>query len=369
VSHTLTLSFTITALIGAIVAGIEPDQSYAHDQGVPEWQLVEEFRIGSVSGEGPGALASVGVIAVDDKSRLWVYDNFDSQIKVFDSDGRHVRTIGRSGAGPGEFRSVIGMTWDGLGQLWVVDAVNARYGVYDTSGSLIADYRRPIGIYDAHWTGGFDDHGRFFDQAYLTGSCGRLPQVLIEVSRGEPGDTITLPDYASQAACRGSMHFPPPYSRDLLLAFDPGGFVWYGVTDRYRITRRALADGSEFAFDGPARPRSLTRAERDSVDRYLETAKKEFNVSYNEGIKPDLYPIFDGLYLNGNREQIWVKRAEGNAHTQFDVFDRAGRLASHALSDLVIQARPSPVIIGSRLWALVLGEFDEHYIVRFRVVK
>jgi hypothetical protein len=86
VSHTLTLSLTITAFIGAMAAGIEPEQSYAHDQGVPEWQLVEEFRIGSVSGEGPGALASVGVIAVDDKSCLWVYGNFDSQIKVFDSD-------------------------------------------------------------------------------------------------------------------------------------------------------------------------------------------------------------------------------------------------------------------------------------------
>ena len=151
----------IMALASASVAVIEHPQRPPLEQGVSQWQLVEEVRIGSISGEGPGSLAGVGAIAVDETSRVWVYDNFDSQIKVFDSAGRHVRTIGRSGAGPGEFRSVIGMAWDGSGQLWVVDALNVRYSVYDTSGSLIADYRRPIGLYDAYWTGGFDDQGRF----------------------------------------------------------------------------------------------------------------------------------------------------------------------------------------------------------------
>ena len=184
-----------------------------------------------------------------------------------------------------------------------------------------------------------------------------------------PADTVALPDYASQSACRGSMHFPLPYSRDLLLRFDPRGFVWYGVTDEYRITRRAFHDGSELGFDGPAEARPLTRAERDSVDRYLRTARREFNVSFNETVKPERHPVFDGLYLNRGGEQVWIKRAETNMGTHFDVFNRRGDLLSDAMSDVVIESQPSPVIIGHRLWALVLGEFDEPYIVRFLIVK
>lgn len=338
-------------------------------QDVPSWHLVEELRIGSLNGDHPAALSAVGQLAVDRLGRVWVYDRLEHHIKVFSSDGSFVRMIGRSGAGPGEFKGVIGMAWDPNGRLWVVDAGNARYSVFDTTGVLVADYRRPVHTYDARWVGGFATDGRFFDQAYLPATRDRLPQALLYVSEGIPLDTIMLPDYTRQAARRGSMWFPLPFSRKLILAFDPRGFVWHGVTDKYEITRRSLQGVAEVVFHGPAQARALSRTERDSVRQYLDAAQREFGVSYSQSMLPQVYPIFDGLYLTDDGEQLWVKRTDETDGSVFDVFDRRGALQAAVFSEASLTAALAPVIVGDRIWAVVLGELDVPYVVRFRVVK
>lgn len=338
-------------------------------QDIPRWHLVEEVRIGSLTGDDPDALSAVGELAVDRLGRVWVYDRLEHHIKVFSSDGSFVRMIGRSGAGPGEFTAVIGTAWDPDGRLWVVDAGNARYSVFDTSGVLVADYRRPVHTYDARWVGGFGLDGRFFDQAYLPATHDRLPQALLYVSEGIPLDTIMLPDYARQAARLGSMWFPLPFSRKLILAFDPRGFVWHGVTDKYEITRRSLQGVAEVVFHGPTQARALSRTERDSVRQYLDSAQREFGVSYSENVLPEVYPIFDGLYLTDDGKQLWVKRTDGPAGSVFDVFDRNGTLRATAFSEASLTTSPAPVIVGDRIWAVVLGELDVPYVVRFRLVK
>ncbi len=42
-------------------------------------------------------------LKVDDQDRVYVMDWGDLNIKVYDSQGRFLRTIGRKGQGPGEF--------------------------------------------------------------------------------------------------------------------------------------------------------------------------------------------------------------------------------------------------------------------------
>ena len=112
--------------------------------GAEPWPLVEESKIGSVEGDGPGTFGAVVAIEVDRLGRIYVLDRQAQEVRVFEADGRYVRTMGRMGEGPGEFRGANGMGWGAPNRLWVVDKRLHRFNVFDTSGVSVATYRAPM---------------------------------------------------------------------------------------------------------------------------------------------------------------------------------------------------------------------------------
>lgn len=85
-----------------------------------EWRLVEDLRIGRVDGAGPEVFGQVAAVEIDPDGRIYVAEGRPHQIRVFDADGRHVRTIGSEGRGPGQFSLISGLAWHS-GFLWVMD--------------------------------------------------------------------------------------------------------------------------------------------------------------------------------------------------------------------------------------------------------
>lgn len=67
------------------------------------------LRIGQREGEEPYELGRISGLVLLARGRIAVSDHLANEIRVFDSAGRHVRTLGREGEGPGEFRSLIGI--------------------------------------------------------------------------------------------------------------------------------------------------------------------------------------------------------------------------------------------------------------------
>ncbi|HYW13252.1 MAG TPA: 6-bladed beta-propeller, partial [Longimicrobium sp.] len=94
------------------------------------WRLEEEVRIGTADGGGPDEFARISDVELDALGRVWVADAEQHQIRVFDSAGAHVRSIGRKGGGPEEFNGIAGMSWAPDGTLWVLDGGNMRFAVY-----------------------------------------------------------------------------------------------------------------------------------------------------------------------------------------------------------------------------------------------
>ncbi len=66
------------------------------------------------------------VVREDARGRVWVIESETGRIRLFDRDGRYMRSVGREGAGPGEFRSpseVLSIPGDSV---VILDAVSAR---------------------------------------------------------------------------------------------------------------------------------------------------------------------------------------------------------------------------------------------------
>lgn len=76
------------------------------------------------------ALLSVRSIARDREGRLFVIDSRAGNLKVFDEQGKVLRSIGRRGEGPGEFGAPVGITlWKN--QIFVQDMLRARIHIFD----------------------------------------------------------------------------------------------------------------------------------------------------------------------------------------------------------------------------------------------
>ncbi|HET7603381.1 MAG TPA: 6-bladed beta-propeller, partial [Gemmatimonadales bacterium] len=106
------------------------------------WKLVEVASIAPAAGS-PGELINPSSMAVDDWGRVYVADQSPVVIKVYDSAGAFVRTIGREGEGPGEFRvAFIAVRGN---RLMVHDPQLQRTTLFDTSGALVRSFHS-VGI-------------------------------------------------------------------------------------------------------------------------------------------------------------------------------------------------------------------------------
>lgn len=77
-------------------------------------------------------------LAVDSgRQRLYVVDTGSHQVKVFDTEGVFLKTIGERGTGPGKFNFPTGIDLDRDGNLYVLDAMNARVQVLDPEGNFV----------------------------------------------------------------------------------------------------------------------------------------------------------------------------------------------------------------------------------------
>ena len=70
-----------------------------------EATLVPEVTIGQLDGAEEYLFGSIRSIAVADDGTIYVLDYYGQHVRVFDSLGVYVETLGRRGEGPGEFTS------------------------------------------------------------------------------------------------------------------------------------------------------------------------------------------------------------------------------------------------------------------------
>lgn len=69
--------------------------------------IEEELSFGDDEEDEDYMFSDVSHITVDNNGRIYVLDRRESHVKLFDQDGKYIRTIGRKGQGPGELNNPI----------------------------------------------------------------------------------------------------------------------------------------------------------------------------------------------------------------------------------------------------------------------
>lgn len=94
------------------------------------------FTIGTDDGEPWEMFSRVVGVVFDAQDNLHVLDQMDPRVLVFDSRGRHLRTIGRRGPGPGEMQGPNAFALLRDGSVVVADLQRRAYSTWDRTGKF-----------------------------------------------------------------------------------------------------------------------------------------------------------------------------------------------------------------------------------------
>ena len=293
------------------------------------WTLEEDLRIGMVDGRGPKLLRAVAAVEVDGRGRVWVLERAAKELRVFDPQGRWVRTVGRAGGGDGELGDPVGLAWAPDGTLWVADAGNARFTVFDTAGLFVNTHPRSGGAAGFPWRAAFGADGLLYEVTSVEKADGPRAAVLRYDAGMEPLDTLLLPAAAAPPADTAAA---PP------VALNPDGSVWIASGGGYRLVR--------------------LRFTRDTA-RVVERS-----TSSPPGQSGALLDV-----MVDSAGGFWARPVlpAGDSAAAFDVFDAEGRHQGRVPLPGGIDPLPLPILRGGALYGVTRDATGALYVVRLRV--
>ncbi len=109
--------------------------------GVFQLNLEEDLSIGVEEGDEKYMLNEPQDVQVTDDGTIYIMDWGDTCIKVYDSEGGYLRTVGREGVGPGEFSTPVYMDISADGKIFLMDGRNQRVVVFSTDGDYLGGFR------------------------------------------------------------------------------------------------------------------------------------------------------------------------------------------------------------------------------------
>ena len=95
------------------------------------------------AGSGPGELNGPCGLAFDRENNLYVVDSLNHRVQTFTKDGTFLRGWGRYGSGEGEFNMPWGITLDSNGAVYVADWKNHRVQQFTPEGTFLRQFGRP----------------------------------------------------------------------------------------------------------------------------------------------------------------------------------------------------------------------------------
>lgn len=303
----------------------------------PLLRMEPVLSLGSLGGAAepaPDEFGSVTSVAVGPEGHLWVADGRNARIQVFDRDGVLVRSVGREGQGPGEFGAVNSLAWLG-DTLLVLDFGNGR----------IAELSR-----DGEWLGVRPAPGRISGspamlRLYAVGptevyqwSLQTEPafrRVWVAHTPAGPGEVVpqleTDGGGGPPVTCEGGggiSFFGNPWTPALHQHPAPGGRIWAGFSDAYRIALVAGQGDTVRIVRREVEPPPLSEAAWSETRREYEAWREEWEGADCSGTlqRPERQPAFRNLLVDV-AGRLWVERnlPEG---TLWEIFDAEGRLVA-----------------------------------------
>ena len=360
---------------------------------VEEATLVPEITIGMLDGPEEYLFGRIGSVAVNDDGTVYILDRLEQHVRVFDSLGVYLETLGRRGEGPGEFTSAEAIAALPGGRLAVRDPENQRVTVFGPGPGETALWRYSaraetrVPLYT-------DSRGRTLLLA-SDPTLGRalVMQIIVLGPDGTPLDTLPEPsnDYQPpfvRAEAPGlSMSYGVPFTPRLHWTVHPSGHFLTGLSSDYRID--LARDGGVLRIERSQDPVPASTAERAyQRERIVGSIRRLLpGWEWDGPAIPSHKPFFREL-LAGRDGRIWVRLwTEGRPvdnmdhdpgdpgslsviweeEARYDVFEPDGTYLGVVVTPDEFSSFPAPVFDDDRVWAVTADELGVERVVRYRI--
>ena len=387
---TLTRKTVERTLIGGLAlclacSGLADDPALSRvAEGDSEWELVDDLRLDANAED----FSVVWRVYVGPKDEIVVVEPQDSRVRIYDSTGAPMATVGRRGEGPGEFQHVGPVFW-AADTLVVWDMELARGTWLLTDGTLI---RTEAGRFSGPDSGAseadttyvgiipvaMDAEGAKLVEGFLSVSTGGRSEfvgpVLLRVSRdGEPRVVATPPDDEHRMVVVGGLGNPVPFVfRPRVATAADGSLLLFMTTDQstldptYSLTLVRSANDTVFSrvYPYPGEPIPDSAMDRGIADMVPESnLARRFRARARE-LAPVVYPPADvTLGLDGT---IWVELRRTEGGTPVHVLSESGDPIGSLL--LPARARIHQASV-THLWVTERDPLDLTSVVRYRVIR
>ena len=377
---------TVTDSAGVVFVANPADGMWGEGEG---WTVREALSVGgALDGDPAYQFGMVTGVGVDAEENLYVLDQQAREVRVFDPEGRWLRSFGKPGSGPGE----MGMQAAALlvvgDEVWVPDLQNQRVNRYALDGTPVGEVRIDLqrGI-PVRWDGPVEgrplaqirvlnlvdpEAPRGGDPIVAYGPDGAVVDTLMTLGMGE---TLSM----ERGGPSVGLFAPEP-------VWDLGsdGRLVTGRNHEFRLEVRDPSGALERVVTLPRERAPVTEQDREGIFESLRQAAAD------QGAPPqavemmlqrmtigDHFPVFMSV-LVGPEGTLWTQRVrpgseaagsgafqiDGMGSPDWDVFDADGRY----LGVVSFPERAQPLLVrGDRVYAVAWDAMDVQRVAVYRV--
>jgi len=351
----------------------------------------EVLRIGSTEGDPATQFGLIASIAVAENGTIYVLDQQNRRVRVFNAAGGFVREMGRAGAGPGELSDfAVAVMLARADTVVVADPGNRRFTRFAPGGGPAGDFPMPFPPGTLPQRFAMLPDGRILEMARTESTPDRpelRDDVFVRVDRnGAIVDTIHRMPTSRSVRFEGAVMRFSAYDPEPHWTLDRQGQLYTGMTGEYRIEIRTVDGSLRSVVTREHSNQPITEADqraflnmlrRTLTDQHVDPALIAQMISGMSFAAH--YPAF-ALFQPGPRGTLWVQRIrtatdaerEGDAFeatdlgdTAFDVFDAQGRF----VAVVHLPARFVPLTyVGDQFYGMWRDDLDVQYVMAVEVV-
>ncbi len=354
-----------------IIDGIE----HVHNPAEPLYPgktviLEEEITFNGEDKNGNLIVYKIERFKVYNSGNIYFYDSPDRQIKVFDSNGKFIRIIGRKGRGPGEIEQTTGFDLTPSGKLVCLDFGNYRTSFFDPDGKYINSHRWDKARYGLFYVS---------DSLYITKvsiNQGYRHEVkAISISGNKLNKLFEYVNFKRHIT--PSINIGIPYSPSSKLAADiRGSRLYHTVDTKYTIDMWDIGGRLIRKIDRPYKPVVLNKKFKDefwsdAIGELKDGQKERLNQIKNEIPWPKHLPAVQQMFVdeNGNlwAETFEYRAVDNKKQTAFDIYNDKGYYDSRVWLGLPSQSKK--LIKNGKLYCLYTDEETGLKLVRRYNIK
>lgn len=367
----------------------------------PGVELVPVLRIGELDGSEEYNFGLVAGISLAADGSLLVLDQQALAVRVFDREGRHTRSFGRSGGGPGELSHPTGLAVLPDGRVLVSDPRNARVNVYTPHGEPEDSWPMSPTFVIPNQIRATRDGRAYVLAVFSTMMDGAIVRGYVRVGpEGTPADTIATPDWdfeppmltarMERDGSRSVSNTNVPFAPGITWTLSPLGYPVGGVSNRYAV-EAFRPDGRILRMERAAEPVPVSAGERAFQEHMVTRSMRNTDPAWrwSGAAIPATKRVFGSIQADDDG-RIWVRVAmpgevvppedrseprpgedpqpEGPEPWReplvYDVFDPDGRF----LGTLPMPARFTlHGARGDEVWGVQRDELGVDYVALFRI--